>query len=196
MLAISGVAWGLIGLASAVIVATGWLCALMIRGSLTIDLGVGRSVHPLGPLAVTIAAPRELVFEQISAPYLGRTPRGLRDKLEVLERSERMVVAAHRTKVRGFVIVTVESVMFEPPERVGFRLLRGPVPHVVESFLLREVEGGTELAYEGELGADLWFLGRLYGGQVAKVWVRTVAASMEQIKAAAEQRAAARSRRD
>lgn len=196
MLAISGVAWGLIGLAAAVIVGTGWLCALMIRGSLTIDLGVGRSVHPLGPLAVTIAAPRELVFEQISAPYLGRTPRGLRDKLEVLERSERMVVAAHRTKVRGFVIVTVESVMFEPPERVGFRLLRGPVPHVVESFLLREAEGGTELAYEGELGADLWFLGRLYGGQVAKVWVRTVAASMEQIKAAAEQRAAARSRRD
>lgn len=196
MLAISGVAWGLIGLASAVIVGTGWLYALMIRGSLTIDLGVGRSVHPLGPLAITIAAPRELVFEQISAPYLGRIPRGLRDKLEVLERSERMVVAAHRTKVRGFVIVTVESVMFEPPERVGFRLLRGPVPHVVESFLLREVEGGTELAYEGELGADLWFLGRLYGGQVAKVWVRTVAASMEQIKAAAEQRAAARSRRD
>lgn len=196
MLAISGVAWGLIGLAAAVIVGTGWLCGLIIRGALTIDLGIGRSHRPLGPLAVWIAAPRELVFEQISAPYLGRTPRGLREKIEILERSERMVVAAHRTKVRGFVTVTVESVMFEPPERVGFRLLRGPVPHVVESFLLRDAEGGTELAYEGELGADLWFLGRLYGGQVAKVWVRTVAASMEQIKAAAEQRAAARRRRD
>lgn len=107
-----------------------------------------------------------------------------------------MVVAAHRTKVRGFVTTTVESVAFEPPERVRFRLLRGPVPYVVEHFALREVpEGGTELEYAGELGADLWALGRLWGKRVAKIWVGTVAASLEQIKAGSEERAKARERR-
>jgi hypothetical protein len=30
----------------------------------------------------------------------------------------------------------VETVRFTPPERVDFRLVRGPVPHVVETFLL------------------------------------------------------------
>jgi hypothetical protein len=44
----------------------------VVRGALTLDLGVGRSVRTLGPLSWSIAAPRDLVFEVISALYLGR----------------------------------------------------------------------------------------------------------------------------
>jgi hypothetical protein len=107
-----------------------------------------------------------------------------------------MAVAEHRTKLRWMDASTVEAVRFEPPARVTFRLLRGPVPHVVETFVLEEQQSGTLLCYEGELGADLWFLGRLYGGKIVRpVWERTVATSLDQIKQGAEQRAAARRRR-
>lgn len=195
VLAIAPVTWGLVLAVAALVGGIAFFFWLLLRGALTVDLGWGRSIHPLGPLEIRITAPRELVFEQISSPYLGRTPRELRTKLEVLERGGGMAVAAHHTKLRGFTATTVESVTFEPPERIGFRLLRGPVPYVVESFVLREVPGGTELSYQGELGADLWFLGRLSGRLAAKIWVRTVAASMETIRTGAEERAARGSRR-
>ena len=40
---------------------------LFVRGSVPVDLGVGRRVRPLGPLTSRIAAPRELVFEVLAA---------------------------------------------------------------------------------------------------------------------------------
>jgi hypothetical protein len=51
-----------------------------------------------------------------------------------------MVLAAHRTQVRdGLVATTVETVVFQRPSSVRFRLMRGPVPHVIERFELTEV---------------------------------------------------------
>src|SRR5439155_18443371 len=86
---------------------------LVVGGQLTLDTGWGRIVRPLGPFGVTVAAPREVVFDVIAAPYLGRTPRAMADKLDVLERGADMVLAAHRTPVRaGLVAVTVETVRF------------------------------------------------------------------------------------
>jgi hypothetical protein len=159
-------------------------------------VGWGRSFHALGPISVLVDAPRELVFDQIASPYLGRTPASLRGKLDVLDRGTDMAVAAHRTRLPWMDAVTVEALHFDPPAGVTFRLLRGPVPHVVEEFALEEQEAGTLLLYRGELGADLWLLGRIFGGSVVRpVWERTVAASLGQIKTGAEQRAAARRRR-
>jgi hypothetical protein len=162
---------------------------LLARGALTLDLGVGRRVRPLGPLVIRIAAPRELVFDVVSSPYLRRTPRALEKKLRVLERGADMVLAAHFTTVGRFVATTVETVRFEPPSSVHFRLVRGPVPHVVEQFLLRETEEGTVLEYRGELGTDLWGLGRWWGDAVARKWEAAVQASLDAVKLEAERRA-------
>ena len=167
------------------------LYVAVVRGALTLDHGVGRSVRTLGPLSWSIAAPRELVFEVISAPYLGRTPRALERKLRVLERSHDMVLAEHYTPVGPLVTTTLETVRFEPPERVHFRLARGPVPSVVEEFHLREVDGGTELDYRGELATDLWLLGRLWGAAVSRTWEATVQRSLDAIATEAERRSAA-----
>ena len=98
-----------------------------------------------------------MVFEVIAEPYLGRTPRALADKLQVLDRGSDLVLAAHFTPLGGrlgLVAQTVETVRFTRPERVDFRLVRGPVPHVVEAFVLTEQAGGagTRLAYSGEIG--------------------------------------------
>ena len=89
--------------------------------------------------------PRDRVFEVIKAPYGERVPRAVQEKLRVIERGSDMVLAAHYTPLRGRLkATTVETVRFYPPERVDFKLVRGPVPHVAESFLLEESdqEGG------------------------------------------------------
>jgi hypothetical protein len=85
----------------------------------------------------------------------------------------------------------VETVRFTRPEQVDFRLARGPIPHVVEAFLLTEQPaGGTLLAYRGEIGADLWAVGQRWCELVAGRWEQTVAASLAAVKAEAERRAA------
>jgi len=99
------------------------------------------------------------------------------------------VLAAHRTPVGRDVAVTVEGVVLERPTRIGFRLVRGPVPHVVEEFVFDEVDGATRLTYTGELGTDLWALGRAWGARVAPVWEEAVRRSLVQIRDAAERRA-------
>ena len=84
---------------------------------------------------------------------------------------------------------TVETVRFERPERVDFRLVRGPVPHVAESFLLEAAPDGTRLTWEGELGTDLWALGGWWGNRVARSWENAVRCSLDAVKAEAERRA-------
>jgi hypothetical protein len=134
-------------------------------------------------------APRDAVFDVIASPYLGRTPRAMKGKLHVWERGTDMVLAAHFTTNRWFTTTTVETVRFEPPERVSFRLARGPVPHVVETFELRPTDRGTQLKYEGELGADFWLLGSAWSRIVARTWEHTVRQALEGIREESERRA-------
>jgi hypothetical protein len=161
----------------------------LIASAVSIDLGIGRRVRPLGPLTLVIDAPRETVFDVIEAPYLARQTRAIAEKIRVLERGTDMVLAAHRTHLRrGLVATTVETVRFTRPDRVDFRLVRGPVPHVVEEFVLTDEGGGTRLTYRGDLGTDLWALGGWWGSKVAGVWDHAVAKSLDTIKTESERR--------
>jgi hypothetical protein len=164
---------------------------LLTSGALTVDLGIGRHVQPLGPVVKTIAAPQDVLFDVIAAPYLGRTPRGLEAKLHVWERGSDMVLAAHFTQVKCGVATTLETVRFERPHRIDFRLVRGPVPHVVESFLLTSKGEASELRWQGELGTDLWGFGEWWGRRVARAWDRAVRESLQGIATEAERRAKA-----
>jgi len=163
---------------------------LVARAGLTLDIGLGRRLRPLGPITLEIAAPPEVVFDVIAAAYLGRTPRALRGKLEVIERGADLVLAAHFTPVApGLTVTTVETVRFERPHRISFRLVKGPVPHVLERYELRASQLGTAFEYHGELGTDLWAVGSIWGGVVAPSWEQTVSSSLEDIRAEAERRA-------
>ena len=164
---------------------------LLTSGALTLDLGIGRRQQLLGPVVQRVAAPQEVVFDVIAAPYLGRTPRALADKLDVWERGSDMVLAAHFTEVKCGTTMTLETVRFERPARVDFRLVRGPVPHLVESFLLTPSDDGTELLWHGEVGTDAGAIGEWWGARVARVWTRAVEASMHEIAVEAERRARA-----
>ena len=172
------------------LVGTRWLYRLFARGSLTIDVGVGRRVRDLGPVCFAIAAEPDVCFDVIAAPYLGPTPRALQRELEVWERGSDMVLAAHFTHLKCGMTSTVETVRFQRPHRIDFRVVRGPVPHVSESFLLDRADGGTQLTWQGELGTDFWALGDWWGDRVARQWERAVRRSVAAITAEAERRVA------
>jgi hypothetical protein len=170
----------------AIMVAGGFL--LLAMGRLHLDLGWGRSLHTLGPVVVRIDAPRDLVFEILSAPYTGRASGG--SEIDVIARDRSVAVAAHYTKVHFYTARTVEVIELDEPDRIGFRHLTGPVPHAVEAFDLVAAEGGTELGYGGEIGIDFWLLGRIAGARwVRPQWEATVREHMEEVKRRAEQRA-------
>jgi hypothetical protein len=183
------------GAAAAVAAATGVVGAtylLVVRGSLTLDIGVGRRTRPLGPLRASITAPPQTVFDVIAGPYLGRTPKAMASKLRVLERGSDLVLAEHFTSLPGGLsATTVETVHFERPHRIDFRLVRGPVPHVTEIFELRPIGDGTEFVYSGEMGTDLWALGSWWGRRVATAWERAVEHSIASIKTESERRSRA-----
>jgi hypothetical protein len=162
----------------------------LVTGAMTVDIGWGRRFRPLGPLTLDIAAERDVVFDLLVQAYQGRTTRALREKVDVLERGSDMVLAAHRTPVGArLTAVTVETVRFTAPARIDFRLVRGPVPHVVEEFTLTERPEGTRLEYRGELGADGWAIGRWWGRLVGNQWQAAVAATLDSVKTEAERRA-------
>lgn len=100
-----------------------------------------------------------------------------------------MVLAAHFTNVGRLVATTLETVRFERPSSIHFRLVRGRVPYVVERFVLSGAGSETVLEYAGELGADLWALGRWWGDLVAPRWEAAVRSSLASVKAEAERRA-------
>lgn len=178
-----------IGFGAAIVGGAATMFGLMARGLLVVDTGVGRRLRPLGPMHFEIAAPPETVFDVIAAPYLERTSRALSTKLEVWERGSDMVLAAHFTTTRWFTTTTVETVRFEGPTRVTFRLLRGPVPHVTETFELTPSNAGTSFEYRGELGTDFWAVGSRWGNVVAGKWERTVSESLDNIRRESERRA-------
>ncbi|HVE99306.1 MAG TPA: SRPBCC family protein [Mycobacteriales bacterium] len=172
----------------AAVVSAGYLG--LVSGAVPIDLGIGRRTRSLGPLSVDIDAERHVVMDVIAEPYLGRATRAMQEKVQVLVRGTDVVLAAHRTPIRGgLTAITTETVRFVGSERVEFRLVRGPVPHVVETFELTPRGDSTVLDYTGEMGADLWRLGQWWAGAVAASWERVVAASLAAIKSEAELRA-------
>jgi hypothetical protein len=166
---------------------------LVVTGKLTLDTGWGRRVRPLGPFGVEIRAPATTVFDVIAAPYLGRTPRAMAGKLQVLVRGADMVLAEHYTPVhRGtLTAATLETVTFDRPHRIAFRLVRGPVPYITEEFALTETDGTTRLGYSGELGTDFGIAGQRWADRVAAAWEAAVRSSFTSIQTEAERRASA-----
>lgn len=161
----------------------------LVSGAVPIDLGVGRRLRDLGPLSIDIDAPAEEVFDVLAEPYAERTSRAMQEKVRVIERGHDLVLAAHYTPIRGRLrATTVETVRFQRARRIDFRLVRGPVPYVVETFTLEPRGEHTLLTYTGQLGTDLWRLGERWGDLVAPKWVSVVSSALDATKTESERR--------
>jgi hypothetical protein len=129
------------------------------------------------------------VFDLIAIPYGARPPRALQEKVQVWERGSDLVLAAHLTPVGRRTVTTVETVRLERPTRFDFRLVRGPVPHLAESFVLESDGDGTSLVWRGELGTDFGAIGSWWADRVAWAWERAVRHSLAAVSAEIERRA-------
>jgi len=114
----------------------------------------------------------------------------MQDKVEILERAGQMVLAAHRTPVgSGLTAVTVETVTLDPPNQMGFRLLRGPVPHVIETFTFDETRRRDPVQLHRRARHRPLAARPGLGDLVARSWVHVVRDSMAAIKTGSERRA-------
>jgi hypothetical protein len=172
-----------VGLGALGLLAGKALYEAIVDGRLTLDTGIGRRVRPLGPVEFDFRAPPETVFDLIAVPYGDRAPRVLRDKVQVWERGSDLVLAAHLTPVGARTVTTVETVRLERPTRFDFRLVRGPVPHLAESFVLAPSADGTRLVWNGELGTDFGAAGSWWADRVAAAWERAVTQSLAAVSA-------------
>jgi hypothetical protein len=111
-------------------------------------------------------------------------------KLQVLQRGTDMVLAEHYTPVHHgrLTTATLETVTFDRPRTIGFRLVRGPVPYLTEQFTLTEKDGTTSLDYSGQLGTDFGIAGQWRANRVAAVWEAAVRSSFKSIRTEAERR--------
>lgn len=127
---------------------------------------------------VTVAAPRGLCFEVVASAgeALERRPDGAK-------------VVRFTTTVGRRAVPTIELVVTEPPERIRYSWLEGPLPEVNEVISFADAGSGTELVYEGSFRAGRGPIGWLYGRFVVKpVFERLVRKHLQQAKEVSERR--------
>lgn len=92
--------------------------------------------------SVDVAAPQELVFEVVASAgkTVGKTERGNLVEFE--------------TTWREKTIKTIEEIELDPPQRIGYRWVEGPLDDVVEEIRFESAGSDkTTMTYSGRLGA-------------------------------------------
>ena len=143
---------------------------------------------------VSINAPREMVFQILSAIGSGSLFGAQGDSSRVLERHDDTLIAEFLTTSGKHVYRTLEEVRLHPPERLTFRHLEGPLDFAEEEFGLDERDTGTVLQYTGRIEYKVrwlpgtgWLIAMLY---IRPKYDRIISSHLEKLKTAAEARAA------
>ena len=123
----------------------------------------------------------------------GRLPGDNNESSKVLERDGNRLTVEFKTKALFATYTTVEVVNLYPPERITFRHLSGPLHYANEEFRFEEMDGRqTDLTHSGEFIWSIFPLFGWFGGIIytRPVFERTIVKHLEQVKQAAEARAA------
>ena len=125
-----------------------------------------------------IRAPRELVFQMLSAMGQGQLPGPQADRAKLLSRQDNRLIVEFHTSVGRRSYRTVEEVTLYPPERITFSHLE-------------DHPQGTLLRYQGQFDYRFplfgWFIAHLY---IKPRYNRLIRDHLAHLKAAAEARAA------
>ena len=146
----------------------------------------------LKPHSVLIDAPREMVFQKMTAFDRGRMPGDPNESSEVLSRDGDSLVVEFKSRAGLFTYTTVEEVTLYPPERIAFKHLSGPLHYAYDEFMFEDRDGQTLLTHRGEI---VWSRFPFFGWLGAVVYTRpmfnrVVAKHMDIIKTTCEARAA------
>jgi len=149
---------------------------------------------PITDVRVTIAAPRELIFE-MAAAVGGTLPGGPPHASELISRAGDLMVVRYSAPAPFRFVGFVEEVRLTAPTRIDYRVLEGPLDRVEEWLIFDEIAGGTTVTYGGIVEHRLPLLGPLVARFVAVPAYRVfMKRTLVALKYAAERRAA-RSRR-
>lgn len=137
-------------------------------------------------LELPINASPALVFQLIAA--VGQGPDAAHAR--VLERpSPERAIVEFTTTVFGREVRTLEEVGFHAPERITYRLIKGPLPAVDEEFLVQPNGDGSLLRYRGTFQPHRPWARTIFDRLVVpRIYRKAVWSSMLQIKQAAEAR--------
>ena len=141
---------------------------------------------------VLIKAPREMVYQKMTSFGRGRLQGEASESSRVLSRDGDTLIVEFKTRAGPFTYTTLEQVALEPPHRISFEHLKGPLHYAREEFVLNDVDGDTELVHRGEfiwrrLPLVGWLGGILY---TRPTFERTLRKHMEQIRITCNERAA------
>ena len=180
--------WIAIGVLGALLIA--WAAGaflLLAMGRLTLDLG-GDGAFTRSARSRSDRRPARPRVRDHHRPYSGRTRSG--SGIDVLARSDELVVAAHHTKVTT-PLAPSRSSSSNRPTGWGSGTSPGPCPTPSSGSSSTSPAAGPSSATR-EVGIDFFVLGRLAARHwVRPQWERAVREHLEDVKGSAEQRAAA-----
>lgn len=145
----------------------------------------------LTPHEVTVDAPREMVFEMLTAFGRGQLP-GAKEKTRVLEEDGDRLVVEFTTDAIYKTYVTLEEVTLHRPDRITFKHLDGPFESCDEIFTFEELPDGQTLwRHTGSFTLGWPVVGKVVGRNITKRWFeRVMRKHMREMKEAIEARAA------
>lgn len=144
----------------------------------------------LRQIAVEIAAPRALVFE-MAAAVNGTLPESPPHTAELLERDGQTLLVRYRTPAIFTELVMNERVRLEPPERIDYEVLSGPMDHVREYLTFEMLDPHrTRVTYGGQVGSRRRLVGNLVARLIAvPAYDRFMQRQLRALQRAAETRA-------
>ncbi|MDA1256781.1 MAG: SRPBCC family protein [Chloroflexi bacterium] len=145
----------------------------------------------LAPHETIVDAPREMVFQMLTAFGRGRLP-GSKEKSLILEEDGDRLVVEFTTDAVYRTYTTVEEVVLYRPDRITFKHLDGPLESCDEVFTFEELPDGRTLwRHTGSFRLGWPVVGGVVGRNVTKRWFeRVMRKHMRGMKEAIEARAA------
>ena len=142
--------------------------------------------------SVLIDAPRELVYQVMTAFNRGRIAGDNHESSKVISQNGDSLVVEFKTRAGLFTYTTLEDITLHPPERITFKHLEGPLHYSTEEFIFEDVDGQTRLTHTGEI---IWNRLPFFGWLGAVIYTRpmfhrVIDHHLAEVKGACEARAA------
>jgi hypothetical protein len=145
----------------------------------------------LTPHETIVNAPREMVFQMLTAFGRGRLPLS-KGTSRVIEQDGDRLIVEFTTDAIYKTYVTLEEVTLHSPDRITFKHLGGPLDSCDEVFTFEELPDGKTLwRHTGSFRLGWPVVGDVVGRKVTKRWFeRMMRKHMREMKEAIEARAA------